>query len=96
MSPEGINGVLSRREGELREYKGELWVELARLVIAGWDQDEDCEHDPTAGWLNMRYCRLHNNVSVKGQLFDTASVRITREAVSLAGGCLCCHHHRLS
>jgi hypothetical protein len=79
MSPEGINGVLSRREGELRGYEGELWAELMRLVITGWDCDDDRERDPTAGWLDMRYCRLCNDVSVKEQLFDVASVRITWE-----------------
>ena len=33
----------------------------------------------------MRYCWLRNDVFDKGQLFDAASVRITREVVRLAG-----------
>ena len=33
MSPEGITGILSGREGGLWGYKGELWAELARLVL---------------------------------------------------------------
>ena len=85
MSSEGINGVLSRREGELWGYKGELWAELARLVIEGWDCDDDHKYDPMVGWLDMRYCWLRNNVFVEGQLFDVASVRITWEVLSLSG-----------
>ncbi len=72
MSPEGINGILSGREGELRGYKGELWAELARIVIAGWDHDDDPKRDPTTGWLDLRYCQLQKDVSIEGQLFDAA------------------------
>ena len=93
MSPEGINGILSGREGGLWGYKRELWAGLARLVIMGWDCDDDHKCDPMVGWLNMRYCWLHNDGSVEGQLFDVASMRITQEVVSLDGDHLCCHHH---
>ena len=55
MSPEGINGILSGREGELRGYKGELLEELVRLVITGWDCNDDRDCDLTVGLLNMRY-----------------------------------------
>ena len=52
--------------------------------MRNWDCDDDRERGLTVGWLDMRYCWQCNDVSVKEQLFDVASVRITWEVVSLA------------
>ncbi|KAL3805972.1 hypothetical protein ACHAW5_002508 [Stephanodiscus triporus] len=84
---EGINGVLSGREEDLRAYEADLRAELTRaLVVARRDDDgdDDCG-DPTAGWFDVRYCRLRHDVPREGQLFGDAIVRITREVVSLVG-----------
>ncbi|KAL7534042.1 hypothetical protein ACHAXR_006711 [Thalassiosira sp. AJA248-18] len=85
VSEEGINGVLSGAEKNLIEYEGRLRKELSRLVSDG---DRNLEgHNknevPTAEWLDMKYCHLRKDIPIEKQLFDTLSVKITREVVSL-------------
>ena len=47
------------------------------------DDDGDDDEDPTAGWFDVKYCMLRDDVPVEKQLFDDLSVKITREVVSL-------------
>lgn len=84
VSEEGINGVLSGKEGALREYEGRLRKELLKIAVVG-DDDEgsDEEDDPTTEWLDIKYCHLRNDIPMEQQLFDSLQVKITREVVSL-------------
>ena len=84
VSEEGINGVLSGTEKALRDYETRLRKELMSIV----SRDESFfvlndNEDPTAEWLDMKYCHLRKDVPVEKQIFDTLSVKITREVVSL-------------
>jgi len=99
VSEEGINGVLSGTETNLRKYEVQLRLELINLVggdtitnstnIHNVDAniiDESIiqtEVDPTTEWLDMKYCHLRKDVPTNKQLFDSLSVKITREVVSL-------------
>eukprot|EP00986_Skeletonema_menzelii_P000153 scaffold33_cov147-Skeletonema_menzelii.AAC.4 len=85
VSEEGINGVLSGTEDALREYEANLRKELMQLVV-DIDQDDaettGCD-DPTAEWLDIKYCHLRNDIPMEQQLFSSLQVKITREVVSL-------------
>ncbi|KAL9178587.1 hypothetical protein ACHAXT_001925 [Thalassiosira profunda] len=84
VSKEGINGVLSGTEEHLREYEARLRRELMSVVpnneIAA---SSNVENDPTAEWLDVKYCHLRKDIPTETQLFDSLSVKITREVVSL-------------
>lgn len=81
VSEEGINGVLSGTEDALREYDARLRKELMQLVdVISSDSDDN---DPTTDWLDIKYCHLRNDIPTEQQLFDSLSVKITREVVSL-------------
>ena len=86
VSEEGINGVLSGTVDALREYEASLRKELLQLVIDIDDEtarcNDDCD-DPTAEWLDIKYCHLRNDIPMEQQLFDSLQVKITREVVSL-------------
>lgn len=98
VSVEGINGVLSGREGDLREYEFRLRRELLLLsrdsnsisgdgAQDGVSRDVLCTDDnyeeATSKWLDIKYCHLRTDVPVEKQLFDSLSVKVTREVVSL-------------
>ena len=104
VSEEGINGVLSGTETNLRKYESELRLELIDLVVSGdstnstdildgGDTNVDANIDesmiqkevvdPTKEWLDMKYCHLRKEIPTDQQLFNTLSVKITREVVSL-------------
>lgn len=84
VSEEGINGVLSGREDKLRKYDAELRKELMSLLYSNQCREvNSCREDPTREWLDMKYCHLRKDIPVEKQLFDSLSVKITREVVSL-------------
>lgn len=90
VSTEGINGVLSGREVNLRAYDAELRKELMAMLYPDTDTDTSCrlamkngEDDPTKSWLDVKYCHLRKDIPTEKQLFDTLSVKITKEVVSL-------------
>jgi len=86
VSEEGINGVLSGTEENLREYEDRLRKELMALFSNDEhdiESNNDDQEDPTVEWLDMKYCHLRKDVPVEKQLFDALSVKITREVVSL-------------
>ena len=91
---EGINGVLSGLEDNLRLYEVLVRRELTRLcppVVGNVDEDRCVKQDydageagdPTAEWFDVKYCRLRNDIPLEKQLFDSLSVKITKEVVSL-------------
>jgi len=83
VSEEGINGVLSGTHNNLKEYERSLREELVMLVCGDQSIETNDEKDPTIEWLDMKYCHLRKDVPVEKQLFDSLSVKITREVVSL-------------
>jgi len=101
VSEEGINGVLSGTETNLRKYESELRLELINLVGGDTTTNSTDTHDvetnideninesiqtevdPTKEWLDMKYCHLRKEIPTDQQLFDSLSVKITREVVSL-------------
>ena len=91
VSEEGINGVLSGTEDALREYEASLRKELLQLVVVLDDDlietttgcNDNNNNDPTAEWLDIKYCHLRNDIPMEKQLFDSLQVKITREVVSL-------------
>lgn len=72
-------------------YDAELRRELMRILYP--DHPYCCrdihtsvgeeEEDPTKEWLDMKYCHLRKDIPIKQQLFDSLSVKITKEVVSL-------------
>ena len=99
VSEEGINGVLSGSETNLRKYESQLRLELIQLVGGDTTNSTDTHNgdtnidesitqtevvvDPTKEWLDMKYCHLRKEIPTDQQLFDSLSVKITREVVSL-------------
>ena len=95
VSHEGINGVLSGSQENLKEYELQLRRELLSLFSTSNDDinlstesnennnNEREEEDPTSDWLDMKYCHLRKDVPTEKQLFKSLSVKITREVVSL-------------
>lgn len=55
----------------------------SRLDINTTGADDEEEKDPTKEWLDMKYCHLRTDIPMEPQLFDSLSVKITREVVSL-------------
>ncbi|KAL7526539.1 hypothetical protein ACHAWF_001806 [Thalassiosira exigua] len=47
------------------------------------DGPDDRGGDPTAAYLDVKYCRLRPDLPAEDQRFDSLSVKITREVVSL-------------
>jgi hypothetical protein len=91
---EGINGVLSGLEDNLRLYELLVRCELSRLCPPGNEEEDRCvkqddsdeegeADDPTADWFDVKYCQLRNDIPIDKQLFDSLSVKITKEVVSL-------------
>lgn len=91
---EGINGVLSGLEDNLRLYESLVRCELTRLcppIIGNDDGVDRCAEqndageaeDPTTEWLDVKYCQLRTDIPLEKQLFDSLSVKITKEVVSL-------------
>ena len=66
----------------MREYDARLRKELIQLVVDVVSSDSD-DNDPTTDWLDIKYCHLRNDIPTEQQLFDSLSVKITREVVSL-------------
>ncbi len=46
-------------------------------------EKETLDRDITSDWLDIKYCHLRKDVPVEMQLFDSLSVKVTREVVSL-------------
>ncbi|EJK44769.1 hypothetical protein THAOC_36664 [Thalassiosira oceanica] len=80
VSTEGINGVLSGRGHDLREYESKLRHELTTSLIAPPNGGSAPSNNID---LDMKYCHLRKDIPVHQQLFDSLSVRVTREVVSL-------------
>ena len=82
VAKEGINGVLSGTEENLREYEHQLRKELIHIVSLNNDGEIISEAD-SEEWLDIKYCHLREDIPADKQLFHTLSVKITREVVSL-------------
>jgi predicted sulfurtransferase len=86
--------VLSGLEDNLRLYEVLVRCELTRLCPPGNEEEDRCvkqedgdegreAKDPTAEWFDVKYCQLRNDIPIEKQLFDSLSVKITKEVVSL-------------
>ena len=84
VSCEGINGVLSGRTVDLRQYEEQLHDELTRIFACSNVEDNDAGsgHDISFD-LDIKYCKLRPDIPAEQQLFDSLSVKQTREVVSL-------------
>ena len=87
MSHEGINGVLSGRVDDLKEYELKLRHELVKQATSNGSAatDEIAKEAPkqTFEYLDIKYCHLRPDIPMKEQLFDSLNVKVTREVVSL-------------
>ena len=86
VSLEGINGVLSGRAVDLQRYEQLLGEELARIFADTEDSNDSgsSDNDNCVNFdLDMKYCELRSDIPAEQQLFDTLSVKQTREVVSL-------------
>jgi predicted sulfurtransferase len=75
VAPEGINGVLSGEHGRLREYEVALRDELKAIVR---DEGAAARFE-----LDVKYCRLREDLPLQDQLFDSLVVQETKRVVSL-------------
>ncbi len=50
-------------------------MEPGRSCSAYDGEEEEEEEDPTAGWFDVKYCRLRDDVPAEEQLFDDLSVK---------------------
>lgn len=84
VSHEGVNGVLSGRVSQLKYYEARLRKDLLRLRQL---QQEENQESSTANSekfeLDIKYCHLRLDLPLEQQLFDSLSVKATREVVSL-------------
>lgn len=96
ISAEGLNGVLSGTVRNLKEYecqiKQEIEAKFRRQVNsdANGDVGTDGEQMIETGLelqygqtLDVKYCHLRKDIPQEKQLFDSISVKITKEIVSL-------------
>jgi hypothetical protein len=89
VSIEGINGVLSGRVDDLKEYESKLRGELAREACAVSRDHADSSIAISEGiqqtyeHLDIKYCHLRPDIPIKDQLFDSLHVKVTKEVVSL-------------
>lgn len=74
VASEGINGVLSGEHDHLRQYE-----------IALRDEVRACARGEAAGdfELDVKFCRLREDLPLKDQLFDSLLVQETKRVVSL-------------
>lgn len=85
VSEEGINGVLSGTKEMLENYEKELHQQL----LSGKDKIPpkdiiDPSSEPNDDFdFDVKYCHLRPDIPEKEQLFETLSVKQTREVVSL-------------
>jgi predicted sulfurtransferase len=83
ISTEGLNGVLSGNVEDLKEYEKEIKKEIEskfQCKEGEHNQGEDLQY---GNFLDVKYCRLRNDIPVETQLFDSLSVKVTKEVVSL-------------
>lgn len=90
VSYEGINGVLSGKVADLKEYESKLRHELVKEATASNSNDRgnagvDAEDalKQTHEYLDIKYCHLRPDILIEEQLFDTLHVKVTKEVVSL-------------
>lgn len=81
VSSEGINGVLSGREFDLKRYEQQLHNELSRIFADV--EDDDASSGNISFDLDIKYSHLRNDIPAEQQLFNSLSVKQTREVVSL-------------
>ena len=79
ISFEGINGVLSGNKDNLKKYETKLQEEVLSLAPLS----ERYRYGET---LDVKYCHLRDDIPVDKQKFDSLSVKLTSEVVSLSGG----------
>jgi len=78
ISTEGINGVLSGDETDLKSYEEALKKEIEH-------RSPNYAAKRYGETLDMKYCHLRNDIPIETQTFEALSVKITQEVVSL--GC---------
>ena len=86
VSEEGINGVLSGSKELLEKYekdvKKKLSVNLARQSSNAHDHNFSDERNSDFEF-DVKYCHLRPDIPEESQLFETLSIKQTREVVSL-------------
>ena len=85
ISTEGLNGVLSGTRGALMEYECQIRDEIEgkfRIYHQNIHEGEDIalKYGQT---LDVKYCHLREDIPQEKQLFDSLSVKVTKEVVSL-------------
>ena len=84
VSCEGINGVLSGRTVNLHQYEARLHDELTTIFTDSNVGDSDAgSGDDMLFDLDIKYCKLRSDIPEEQQLFNSLSVKQTREVVSL-------------
>ena len=96
ISTEGLNGVLSGTVRDLKEYECQIKQEIEakfRCQVnsnADGDTDTDGGHITEIGLelqygqtLDVKYCHLRKDIPPEKQLFNSISVKVTKEIVSL-------------
>eukprot|EP00536_Pseudo-nitzschia_multiseries_P004398 jgi/Psemu1/253558/estExt_Genewise1Plus.C_730025 len=92
VSTEGINGVLSGRHELLRAYERAVSKGLGELRdAAATDQQRGTrDSDPrTVIDLDVKYCRLREDLPLEKQLFDHLMVKETKNVIGLFDESLC-------
>ncbi len=95
ISNEGLNGVLSGTVKQLKNYEQTIRLEMESKFRLGI-KEESNEHESSTSQesknleygqtLDVKYCHLREDIPTEKQLFDSLSVKITKEVVSLNEG----------
>ncbi len=94
ISTEGLNGVLSGTARNLKSYEVKIRSEIEtkfRNIAKNVEEEEDDDDDDDDVALNLeygqtldvKYCHLRKDIPPEKQLFDSLSVKVTKEVVSL-------------
>ncbi len=96
ISTEGLNGVLSGPATQLKTYEEKIHKKIEQEFRHVVDEDVDERHFVVDGddndtleygqTLDVKYCHLRKDIPFEKQLFDSLSVKITKEVVSLNEG----------
>lgn len=80
VSTEGINGVLSGKKDDLEFYEEALRKEADRFLSNPSNSKRSERYGET---LDVKYCHMRKDIPEEKQKFDSLSVKIVKEVVSL-------------
>ena len=87
VAPEGLNGVLSGRYTDLLVYEEKLRERLSAITASMAAPSADAADESSAvvpRWeLDMKYCLLRRDLTVRDQLFEELHVQQTSQVVAL-------------